>query len=131
MRRIFGILIIVAFAFLLICFIVPQIRAFVWDTLGPPVQGVIGNFASAVTGSSVWQLYIAPNLIPLVFVTALVVGWFTAYIWHRWIFNPIRATFVKSAVKESGATIYHEPTTTTPLPTPTPTATETEKGEEA
>lgn len=94
MRRIFGILIIIAFAFLLVAFIVPPIRDFVWNAAGPPVQGILTTISNLITGSSVWQLYIAPNILQVGIITGVFGGIVMSYIWHRWIFNPFRVSIV-------------------------------------
>lgn len=114
------------FAFFVICFFVPQIRGFVWDNLGPPVQDTLGNISTIITTSSIFQQYIAPFPNALL-IGCVFIGFPLAYIWHRWIWNPTRAYFVQSAVKESGAVTMTEPISTISTPQPTPTQTKKEE----
>jgi hypothetical protein len=125
-----GILVVIAFVFLLVAFIVPPVRDFVWGALGPPVQGIISTINNAVTGSTIWQTYVLPNMIPAVLIIGLFGGWVTSYIWHRWIFNPIRSVFIQSAQKEVGPVMTQPLTQTTPAtPVPIATTKEEEKSE--
>jgi len=126
MRRIFGILIIIAFAFLIVAFIVPPVRDFVWGALGPPIQGILTTIVGTITGSSVWQAYIAPYLLQFALIFGIFGGIFLSYIWHRWIFNPFRGYFVQHAQKEVGP-VMTSPLTQSTAPTPLPIATTKEE----
>jgi hypothetical protein len=130
MRKLYALLLvlgIIGLAFLFAYAFIPAAKAWMDTTLAPPIHGIFGGVFSAITGSYIWQTYITPPL--NAFLIGMVCMIPIAWLWHK-SFNRVRTVFVRSAVKESGQTIYTEPVSqSAPLPQAVTIKPEEEKAE--
>jgi len=127
MRRLWKILLILwiaLFVTLIAYAFVPQVKAFMDSTIGPPVQDAFGGMITAITGSMIWKQYIVPFPNQLI-IGALILGFPIAFLVHK-SFNRVRGVFVRSADRETGRTIMTEPVST-PAYAPPVTHEETKK----
>lgn len=128
LRKIISIIIIILFVFLCLVAFVEPVRAFVYQAVGPTLQGFFGDAVASITTSAIWQNWITPwpNQLLIGMILMIPIAIFV----HN-SFNRIRTVFVRSAYRETGAVTMTEPiSSVSQAPEPQSIATEkTEKKE--
>ena len=116
-----GFILLIAYAF------VEPVRAWMQTTIGPPVSGALGGFATIITSSYIWKTHIVPFPNQLI-IGAVVIGMPLMWLATRAYTRTVRPMFVRGAMRDSGMypmdtkPVTKTPTVQQPVPThPTPT----------